>query len=545
MDDLMPELVQFKIPPILIPATNIIKDGKFPVERGGVGDIWKCSMFTQYGVRRLVAVKSIRVLSVTDTKILHAIGKRVRREAYVWIQLEHDNILPLEGITVAEEFGPLPALVCAWMGNGSLDNYLNCNFSNLSGERKLSMARDVAAGLQYLHDKDIVHGGVTPTNVLVSSDGSLCLGDFGLSVILAEAGNATFNSCHPGNVRWMPPEALRGEDEDDDEATDEEPTKAWDVYSCGCVVMQVLSGKQPYAWVTSILAVMGAIQKGRMPFRGFPFVDISKKIQDLVQSCLSWNPDCRPSVACIVKILWSQTNVAETMKAMLSQLQVTVTQISQAALMKCDYHHDGLDVLDTTSKCKWVVHRSSETEVAVKTLRDNVNSQNDITKIFKRIRREIHVRERLRHKIILTLYGMTEGFGILPSFVYQWMENGSLHDYVKQEYTNLSARQKLDILLEVAHGIEYLHKQDVAHGNLTGDNVLLDGSGRVRIGDFSHSIILAEADSRIFSEQFPGDARYTAPEFTFTGTRKGAPKPTKEGDVYSYGCVAILVRYAV
>jgi hypothetical protein len=60
-------------------------------------------------------------------------------------------------------------------------------------------------------------------------------------MILAEAGNATFNSCHPGNVRWMPPEALRieDEDEDEDETKDEKPTKAWDVYSYGCVVLQV------------------------------------------------------------------------------------------------------------------------------------------------------------------------------------------------------------------------------------------------------------------------------------------------------------------
>jgi hypothetical protein len=48
----------------------------------------------------------------------------------------------------------------------------------------------------------------------------------------------------------------------------------------------------------------------------------------------------------------------------------------------------------------------------------------------------------------------------------------------------------------------------------------------------------------MFSEQLPGDARYTAPESIPTGGQTGAPKPTKEGDVYSYGCVAILVRYA-
>ncbi|KAG2069805.1 kinase-like protein [Suillus decipiens] len=543
MDDLIPESIQFKIKPTIIPATDIVRNGKFPNYIGGFSDIWRCSMATHSGVCRLVAVKSIRVPSETDVGILRAIGKGIRREAYVWIQLEHDNILPLEGVVMAKEFGLLPAFVSAWMEEGSLDDYLRRNFHGILWERKLSMAREVAAGLQYLHNKDIVHGDLTPYNILVSRDGRLCLGGFHLSMILAESANATFNQCHAGNVWWMPPEALRAgdEDEDEDEAKDEKPTKAWDVYSYGCIMMQVLSGHLPYAWIKSALGVMNAVRKGRQPFRDFSLVGISKEIQQLAQLCCSEIPADRPSVAKIMESLWSQTDITEIVKTMLSQLPVTMMRISQAVLMKYDCHPDGLDVLGGTLRCKWAVHGSSETDVAVKTLRDDVNSQNDINKIFNRIRREMYVREKLKHEIILALYGITEGFGILPSLVYQWMAGGSLHDYMKREYSNLSARQKLDILLEVAHGIEYLHKQHVAHGNLTGDNVLLDGSGRVRIADLSHSIILGEADSQMFSEQFPGDARYTAPEFTFTSVWTGAPKPTKEGDVYSYGCIAILV----
>jgi hypothetical protein len=47
----------------------------------------------------------------------------------------------------------------------------------------------------------------------------------------------------------------------------------------------------------------------------------------------------------------------------------------------------------------------------------------------------------------------------------------------------------------------------------------------------------------MFSKQLPGDARYIAPESMFAGGWTGMPKPTKEGDMYSYGCVAILVRH--
>lgn len=308
MGDLLPEQVQFKIEPTSIPATNIVRDGKFPNCRGGLGDIWKCSMATRSGARRLVAVKSIRVLSVTDAKILKAIGKRVRREAYVWIQLEHDHILPLEGVTVAEEFGPLPALVSPWMEEGSLDDYLKRKFSGMPDLRKRELIWQVTAGISYLHSKDVVHGDLTATNVLVDSSGCLRLADFGLSMILAESGNATFNSCHPGNVRWMPPEALGagagGEDEDENENDTkyEKPTKAWDVYSYGCVVLQIFSGNQPYAWLTNVLAVMGAMQKGRVPFRNIQSHGMCQQLSP----CLNKTSADRPTMDDIMKVLGSR-----------------------------------------------------------------------------------------------------------------------------------------------------------------------------------------------------------------------------------------------
>ncbi|KAG1868010.1 kinase-like domain-containing protein [Suillus tomentosus] len=522
--------VQFKFEPNIIPATAIRRSQDSPAHyTGGFGDVWKCHMSTQSQAEaRLVAVKVIRVPDAADSmQMFQKESKNIRGEAYVWMQLLHDNILPLEGVT--EGFGLLPALVTPWMENGSLDSYLRREVG-LSWERKLSMVREIAAGLQYLHAKGIVHGDLTPTNVLVSSDGRLCLGDFGLSMVFAESGNLPFNSCHAGNVRWMAPELLEEQ---------ARPTMTGDVYSCGCIMIQVFSGEQPYAPLSNAFHVMTAIVRGRKPFRHI--TGIGEEIRQFALRCLSIESQDRPSIDQVVRFLWSQTDIAKTMGTMLSQLPVTVTRISQADVPKCDYHLDGVGVLGATLKCKWVVQGSSEIEVAVKTLRDDVNSQNDINKIFNRISREMYVREKLRHETILALYGMTEGFGILPSFVYPWMAGGSLHDYMKREHPNLPARRKLDILMEVAHGLEYLHKRDVAHGNLTGDNVFLDGSGRVRIADFSHSVILAEADSRMFREQLPGDARYIAPEYIFTGGQTGAPKPTKEGDVYSYGCVAILI----
>jgi hypothetical protein len=53
---------------------------------------------------------------------IHFNSQRIRREAYVWITLEHENILTFNG--AIDGFGPLSALVSPWMENGWLDSYL-------------------------------------------------------------------------------------------------------------------------------------------------------------------------------------------------------------------------------------------------------------------------------------------------------------------------------------------------------------------------------------------------------------------------------------
>ena len=50
--------------------------------------------------------------------------QRIRREAYVWITLSHDHILPFLGITMRDDFARIPALVSPWMENRSLGDYL-------------------------------------------------------------------------------------------------------------------------------------------------------------------------------------------------------------------------------------------------------------------------------------------------------------------------------------------------------------------------------------------------------------------------------------
>ncbi|KAG2151172.1 kinase-like domain-containing protein [Suillus bovinus] len=112
-----------------------------------------------------------------------------------------------------------------------------------------------------------VAAGFIITNILISGDGMLYIGNFGLSMILARretdilppfaASKITFERIrdylHAGNIRWMAPEALMGIIK---------PTKACDVWSYSCIMMQVFSGRQPYHNVQNAIAVFWSKTRG-------------------------------------------------------------------------------------------------------------------------------------------------------------------------------------------------------------------------------------------------------------------------------------------
>ncbi|OJA18794.1 hypothetical protein AZE42_10012 [Rhizopogon vesiculosus] len=82
----------------------------------------------------------VRIPQSDDTQVVEKAVQRIRREAYVWIGLKHNNILKFHGIV--EGFGLLPALVSPWMENGSLDRYLKQN-TDLSKVEIIRMVRAV------------------------------------------------------------------------------------------------------------------------------------------------------------------------------------------------------------------------------------------------------------------------------------------------------------------------------------------------------------------------------------------------------------------
>ncbi|KAG2140916.1 kinase-like domain-containing protein [Suillus bovinus] len=233
-----------------------IKDkGAFPDNIGGFSDVFKC---VWVGKNMRVAVKTIRVQA--DVKDREKKSRRLCKEATIWATLEDAHILPLIGLTWG--FGPLPALVCPWVENGSLNSYLELH-KNLTLGLRFHILQGLVSAVSYLHSKGVVHGDITGSNILIDRQGEPLLADFGLSILGVElTGNSYLTSCKPGNVRWAAPELLIP-------LQDGSPCRACeksDIYSVGCVMMQVLSGRVPYEIWTDFMVISEKF-KGEEPPR--------------------------------------------------------------------------------------------------------------------------------------------------------------------------------------------------------------------------------------------------------------------------------------
>jgi len=176
--------------------------------------------------------------------------KKMSRELQVWTRLRHSNIVPFVGVAFEEDTA-CPVLISLRMPYGNLKAFLK-SFPNPIKEPLLL---EIAQGLQYLHnfEKEIIHGDLKAENVFVDGDGSLRIGDFGLSRMLSnESFWVTSATKVAGTIRWMAPELLG----------DQAPniSKETDIYAFGVTALEIISGQVPFTSYTNdgqvLLAVM-------------------------------------------------------------------------------------------------------------------------------------------------------------------------------------------------------------------------------------------------------------------------------------------------
>ena len=127
------------------------------------------------------------------------------------------------------------ALILPFMENGSLRSYLNQNFNSLTWDEKLNIMETISSGLNYIHDKYLMHKDLHLGNVLQSEGISFYdntyISDFGFCKSADENSSNSNNKKIYGVMPYMAPEILRGN----------EYTQKSDVYSFGIIMNEIIS----------------------------------------------------------------------------------------------------------------------------------------------------------------------------------------------------------------------------------------------------------------------------------------------------------------
>ncbi|KAF8686677.1 hypothetical protein HU200_043509 [Digitaria exilis] len=215
--------------------------------------------------------------------------KEFLREVAIMRSLRHPNIVLLMGAVTQP---PNLSIVTEYLSRGSLYRLLHRHSAreNLDERRRLSMAFDVAKGMNYLHKRNppIVHRDLKSPNLLVDRKYTVKVCDFGLSRLKAN----TFLSSKTaaGTPEWMAPEVLR------DELSNEKS----DVYSFGVILWELMTLQQPWSNLNPAQVVAAVGFKGRR--LEIPST-VDPKVAALIESCWVREPRRRPSFASIMESL--------------------------------------------------------------------------------------------------------------------------------------------------------------------------------------------------------------------------------------------------
>lgn len=193
--------------------------------RGGEGVVYKAR---QKSLQRVVAVKVMRHERFAQASDV----ERFRRDSTMLASLQHPNIVQ---IYFAGESETGPYFAMELMADGSLKQKL-ANGWLPTPKQAAELARVLAEAMQCAHAKKIVHRDLKPANILLQSDGTPKIVDFGMAKELNSGDSSTISGAIVGTASYMSPEQAKGQRAD----------FPCDIYGLGAVLYELLTGRPPF-----------------------------------------------------------------------------------------------------------------------------------------------------------------------------------------------------------------------------------------------------------------------------------------------------------
>ncbi|MBC8470418.1 MAG: protein kinase [Planctomycetes bacterium] len=264
-------------------SLSLYGPSEFPCEFGGyrlLGLLGRGGMGTVYEAEQLPTGRRVALKMLGQQLDSPDMRKRFLREGRLAAGVNHPNSLYIFG---SEEIEGLPVITMEIAGAGTLKDKLKKN-GPLPVTEAVDAILDVISGLESAFAGGVLHRDIKPSNCFVSPEGSVKVGDFGLSVSTL-ARTDTFVTAHGkimGTPAYASPEQLRGD------ALDVRS----DIYSVGATLFSLLTNRAPFEGDNAVQVVANAVNKKPKPLTELR-QDVPPGLERVVARCLAKEPGGR------------------------------------------------------------------------------------------------------------------------------------------------------------------------------------------------------------------------------------------------------------
>lgn len=215
------------------------------------------------------------------------------REINLMRQLKHQNLCRFNGVYFNKEDGSINMFM-EFIGGGSLSSVVK-KFKPIPRSVIRHWTKQLLCGLSYLHSKNIIHRDIKGDNILVDttadpkSESQIKLADFGAAKRVSDA--VARSRTVIGTPYWMAPEVVNIQ------GSAEGYSMKADIWSAGCTVAEMISGKPPWPSKSNVPAAILMIAQAEGGPTEIPAEDASPGCLDLMNKCFARDPAVRPSAA--------------------------------------------------------------------------------------------------------------------------------------------------------------------------------------------------------------------------------------------------------
>lgn len=234
-----------------------------------------------------VAIKQLKVENLSDSAM-----QEFHDEVTVMSKLDFPTIVRFYGVSLDN----VPSLVMEYYPMGSLFDYMHKSGHFLSDSNLYSVGINVASGLNYLHEKGILHRDLRSPNVLLSSSGGYeiqaLIADFGLAKIRAHSKTMLdVNSKMLGLINWLAPELL---------LPGNKHTTATDVYMYGTLLWEMVQHEIPFDGINDFNVILSQMKARTIEnITDSPYCD--EFFRKMIWACWDLVPENRPTMKTVLE----------------------------------------------------------------------------------------------------------------------------------------------------------------------------------------------------------------------------------------------------